>query len=267
MTILSGLRASKVLVSFQISNLYLNTPKGKIAMYNKLNSNYDFWKYDLKSPSFVLDIVGPGYRLPFKGLSPTKCNFRNNKSAMNNSNFVETAILKLLADGKIEERTDIPFCVNPQTVAEGKKKRLVLDLRHVNKFLYQPKFRYEDLNSLAHVFEQDYWFFNWDLKSRYHHVNIYKLFHNFFGFSWAINGRPRYFVFRVLPFGLSSACFCFTKLLRPFSTRWGSLGDRCFIFIDDGISGHQTRQLADFASARHKSDLARAGFIFSEKCH
>ncbi len=25
--------------------------------------------------------------------------------------------------------------------------------------------------------------------------------------------------------------------------------------------------MSDFASARHKSDLARAGFIFSEKCH
>ncbi len=151
----------------------------------------------------LLNFSCRGYRLPFKDLSPTKCNLRNNKSAMNNSNFVETAILKLLADGKIEERTDIPFCVNPLTVAEGKKKRLVLDLRHVNKFLYQPKFRYEDLNSLAQVFEQDNWFFTWDLKSGYHHVNIYKPHHDFLGFSWAINGRPRYFVFRVLPFGLS----------------------------------------------------------------
>ena len=140
--------------------------------YNRLRSNYDFCKGDLKSPQFVLDIVESGYRLLFKDSFPTKCNIKNNKYALKNSDFVETAILKLLEEGKIAERADASFCVNPLSVVEGKKKRLVLDLRHVNKFLYQPKFRYEDLSSLAQVFEQDNWFFNWDLKSGYHHVNI-----------------------------------------------------------------------------------------------
>ena len=121
--------------------------------------------------------------------------------------------------------------------------------------------------SLAQGFEQDYWFFNWDLKSGYHHVNIYEPHQDHLGFSWIINDEVRYFVFKVLPFGLSTACFCFTKLLRPFSTRWRSVGDKCFIFIDDGISGHKTRHSVCLTSARHKSDLLGAGFVFSEKCH
>ena len=45
------------------------------------------------------------------------------------------------------------------------------------------------------------------------------------------------------------------------------MGEKGFIFIDYGISGHRTRHLACLASARHKSDLLRAGFVFSEKCH
>ena len=85
---------------------------------------------------------------------------------------------------------------------EGKKKGLVLDLRHVNKFLHKPKFRYENLDSLSQVFGKGDWFFNWDLKSEYHNVNIYQPHQKYLGFSWVINGVERYFVFKVLPFGL-----------------------------------------------------------------
>ena len=45
------------------------------------------------------------------------------------------------------------------------------------------------------------------------------------------------------------------------------MGHNCFIYIDDGISGHRTKQLACIAGHRQKSDLTRAGFIFSEKCN
>ena len=77
----------------------------------------------MKSPHFVLDIVESGYRLPFEDSYTKKCNIKNNKSTFKNSNFVETAILKLLEEGKIAERTDVPFCVNPLSVVDGKKKR------------------------------------------------------------------------------------------------------------------------------------------------
>ena len=46
--------------------------------------------------------------------------------------------------------------MNPLTVAEGKKLRLVIDLREVNKYLVKPKFRYEDLRSLSEIFEQGF---------------------------------------------------------------------------------------------------------------
>ena len=58
----------------------------------------------------------------------------------------------------------LPFFVNPFSVAKG-RKRLVLDFRHVNKFLHDPKFRYENLDSSSQVFGTGDWFFNLDLKS------------------------------------------------------------------------------------------------------
>ena len=132
------------------------------------------------------------------------------------------------------------------------------------KFLHKPKCRYENLNSLSQVFEKDDCFFNWDLKLGYHHVNIYQPHQKYLGFSWVTNGVERYFVFVFkvfFPFGLSTACLYFTKLLKPFSTRWRSLGHSCFIYIDDGISGYRTKLLAITASSRQKLDLTKAGFI------
>ena len=169
-------------------------------VYNRLHNNYEFWEKDLQSTSFVLDIIDSGYRLPFKDTTPSKCFLKNNKSALKNSDFVKTAIKQLLSEGKIEECVSVPFCVNPLSVAEGIKKRLVLDLRHVNKFLFIPKFHYKDLSSLSQVSAKDDWFFNWDLKSAYHHVNIYKPHQQYLGFSWVIDGVQRFFVFRVLLF-------------------------------------------------------------------
>ena len=71
---------------------------------------------------------------------PTKCFLRNKRSALNKPELVGSAVLQLLKDTKIEEQSSAPFCVNPLSVAEGKKKTLALDFRHVNKFLHKPKF-------------------------------------------------------------------------------------------------------------------------------
>ena len=123
------------------------------------------------------------------------------------------------SNGCIVEHEVPPFCVNPLTVAEGKKLRLVVDLRHVNNYLVKPKFKHEDLRSLSQVLDEGHWFFTWDLKSGYHHVDICLDHQKYLGFAWPFSGVVRYFTFTVLSFGLSSACFCFTKLMCPLVKR------------------------------------------------
>ena len=59
------------------------------------------------------------------------------------------------------------------TVNEKNEKfRLVLALRDVNSYLHETKFRYENLKKVAELFESDYSFITFDLKSGYHHVPI-----------------------------------------------------------------------------------------------
>ena len=152
-----------------------------------------------------------------------------------------------------------PTCVNPLTVAIGKKLRLVIDLRHVNSCLVKPKFHYEELKSLSKVFQHDFWFATWDLQSGYHHVDIYEPHQTYLGFSWPYHGEQCFLAFTVLHFGLSTACFCFTKLLRPLLHRWRLLNFSCFWYLDDGISGHPDIVSASAASLIHQKDLDKSG--------
>ena len=69
------------------------------------------------------------------------------------------AISELLVNGCIVELSVPPFCVNPLSVAEGKKLRLVIDLRHVYNFLVRFKFKSEDFHSLSQVLEEGHWLF------------------------------------------------------------------------------------------------------------
>ena len=142
---------------------------GSNGVKGRLKSSLNFWVETSDVPDFVLDMIRRGYRLPFAEY-PTQCFLKNNRSALQHPEFVAEAISELLSNGFEHEVP--PFCVNPLTVAEGKKLRLVIDLRHVNNHLFKPKFKFEDLRSLSQVLDEGHWFFTWDLKSGYHHVEI-----------------------------------------------------------------------------------------------
>ena len=146
--------------------------------------------------------------------------------------------------------------------------RLVIDLRHVNSFFVKPKFKYEDLRSLSQVLEENHWFFTWDLKSGYHHIDINVDYQKYLGFAWSFNGKLRYFTFAVLPFRLSSACFCFTKLTRPLLKHWHSMGHIRFLYLDDCFTSKPYRLSALAASSIQQQDLKSSGFLCNqEKSH
>ena len=63
----------------------------------------------------------------------------NNRSAFEHPVFVAQAITELLAFGCILEHPVAAFYVNPLSVAKEKRLRLVIDLRHINKFLVEFK--------------------------------------------------------------------------------------------------------------------------------
>ena len=84
------------------------------------------------------------------------------------------------------------------------KKRLILDFKYINNHLFKDKIKFDDWNSFQNYFESNKgYLFKFDLKSRYHHTNLFEEHQTYISFSWGINQQTRYFVFIVLHFGLS----------------------------------------------------------------
>ena len=99
------------------------------------NINLAFWR-SIGAPNSILSIIENGYRLPFISL-PLTVRLRNNKSARIHADFVDQAIRELLNSNRVRIVNEQPFAVNPLSVSVQPwgKKRLILDLRHVNKSL------------------------------------------------------------------------------------------------------------------------------------
>ena len=132
--------------------------------------------------------------------------------------------------------------VNPLSVsvqAEG-KKRLVLDLRHVNPHLYKYKFKCEDICVAQQLLGEGYYLFTFDIKSAYHHIEIFESHQTYLGFQWQYHGKTTFFVFNVLLFGLSTAPYIFTKILKPAVNHWRSSGIKVCMFLDDGLGGNSS---------------------------
>ena len=68
-----------------------------------------------------------------------------------------------------------------------------------------------------------------DLKDAYLSVPIQKSDRRFLRFSWG----KKFYQFKTLPFGLTSAPYVFTKLLRPIASLLRQQGLRILIYLDD----------------------------------
>ena len=67
----------------------------------------------------------------------------------------------------------------------------------------------------------------------------------------------------MLPFGLSTACYVFTKLLRPLVRHWRGRGLKAIIYLDDGIVAVKGKDVATEESKHVKHDLESAGFVIN----
>ena len=156
--------------------------QNNVAYY--LNNNL----MKIEANEFVLNVIEHGYQLPFSSLPASK-HLKNNRSSLNNQEFVCEAIHELIQAGLIVECVQKPFVINPLTVSDnGSKKRLVLDLRHINQHIVIDHVKYEDWKLALQLLRKDFFVYAFDLKSGYHHIDVHRDFHKFLGFSWKFGG-------------------------------------------------------------------------------
>lgn len=227
---------------------------------NSLHNHYDFWK---KIGAFddILRIIKNGYNIPFAA-NPPRIHLKNNKSASQNFSFVSESIEDLIKSGCVIQVPFRPFVVSPLSVAENReKKRLILDLSVLNSYLKRDKVKFEDYKVALEYFEKDCFCIKFDLKSSYHHIDICKECQTFLGFQW----KDNYYCFTVLPFGLSTAPYIFTKCLRAMVKNWRSNNIKIVLYLDDGIAMSESFEECQRISSFIKSSLDKAGFLINHE--
>ncbi|XP_062618634.1 uncharacterized protein LOC134280240 [Saccostrea cucullata] len=95
----------------------------KLPVYGKgvkgnLAKHVEYWK-SIVASDFVIDTINNGYVVPFQ-TAPSPMKFKNNKSALENVEFVNSSISDLLESGCIEKVSFQPFVVSPLSVAVNK---------------------------------------------------------------------------------------------------------------------------------------------------
>ena len=192
-----------------------NSKKSNISLKENLKRNIAYWQNILMANESVLHIIKNGYKIPFFE-TPEKADLPNNKFSLKNEKFELESISEMLKIGSIKEVKAPPKVINPLSVSENSagKKRLILDLRYINEHLYKDKIKFDDWKCFENYLQHtDGYASEFDLKSGYHHVDVFEEHQTYLGFSWKINNILKFFVSAVLPFGLSTAPFVFTKVV------------------------------------------------------
>ena len=234
---------------------------GGSSIRGRLKQHIDFWVQELCASQWIVGMIKNGYTLPLF-VEPSSYRKANQYSACANADFVRKAVNDLVKGRFVEEVAEPPYTSSPLSVVENSvgKKRLVVNLRHVNQFLWKNQFKYEDLRIAMMLFDPGERMFKFDLKSGYHHVEIAVHHRKYLGFEW----EGHFYVFAVLPFGLASAPYVFTKLLRPLVRFWRANGLKALMYLDDGIMAVRGEEEAKKASGWVRNTLQKSGFVINE---
>ena len=201
-----------------------------------------FMEERITTDPYVLDILKEGLKLDF--VTPPGPYYEpNNRSCLDNLEVAQQKVAGWLAAGSVKEVSSRPYCCSPLTVSEKtdyltgtKKKRPCLDLsRHVNQHIVVPKIKLDDLSVSEKLISEGDYQASFDLTNAYFHINIAPAFRKYLGFSLPdSSGVTRYYVFRVMIYGLKPAAYVITRLTKPLLAHLHKRGVKASIFIDDG---------------------------------
>ena len=235
----------------------------------------DFWSQKLKPDLWTARVRAEGYKLSFiDGKWPEEYQEPNNKSALDNADFAWEQLMDWNRKGVVDIVEKKPHCVSPLTVSlrtltpEDIKKRLCLDLsRHINKLIKKETVKLASLDKALEILLPLDFQAAYDLASAYHHVSIHPDYRTLLGCSLRHpqTGKEVFFVFKCMPFGLSTATHVLTRMTKPICVYITRNGIRHTIFIDDGKVNAADKETLQWAFGFVLDTLRKAGFVISEK--
>ncbi len=140
-------------------------------------------------------------------------------------------------------------------------KRFILNLKCLNTYLENDKFKMEDLRTASKLVTHKCYMASIDLKDAYFLIPVHKDHRKYLRFRW----RNSLYEFTCLPFGICVAPRVYTKVMRPVVRCLRKIGFESCIYLDDwllfGIS-YDSCQNNVSATEKLLTDL---GFVINYK--
>lgn len=191
------------------------------------------WETITNDP-IVLEYV-KGYKIPFSFPVVQKYNPVEPSFSSTEIYYIILEIKKMLLSGAIIKCEDVPGQVISNIFLIPKSDgtfRFILNLKNLNKFVSTHHFKMEDIRTVSKLVSKYDFMANIDLKEAYFFVPIHSTSKKYLRFKF----QNQTYEFQCLPFGLSSAPYVFTKLMRPVTTYLRNRGHLLVIYLDDVLS-------------------------------
>ena len=136
------------------------------------------------------------------------------------------------------------------------KRRPVINLRRLNDFIPNEKFKMEGWLEVKEAVSRDCWFARMDLKDADLSVPIHADSQPYLAFRW----RGTLYCWSQLPFGLKSSARVFTKLLRPVVAALRKEGITLIVYLDDFLILAPSATLFEEHARRTRGMLQSLGY-------
>lgn len=137
------------------------------------------------------------------------------------------------------------------------EKRFILNLKKLNAFIEPPHFKLEDHKTVIRILTPNCFMATLDLKDAFMLIPVAEDFKKYLRFEF----MGTLYEFNCLPFGLCTAPFVFTKLLKPVAQVLRSEGLKSVIYLDDILLLGKTKEICHANIIRTKELLVSLGFI------
>ena len=195
-------------------------------MYELNASEYEA----IGAPAEVVKWIREGAKLPFSQ-EPSACFNENRVYTTQHSRFIESEINRLLTLGAIKQVDFQPKCILAMRAIPKKSgaHRLVVDCRPINVNMVVPKFHQEGIKVVSELIQTDDILMTIDVKDGFHHIPLHDESQTYVGMAW----KGKFYVWKVLCFGIAIAPYLFHKVVRPMVQYLRQQHLRLAPFVDD----------------------------------
>lgn len=231
----------------------------------RLQLHFSRWKQITSDPTILNWVLG--YKIPFE-TKPYQSNIPlNDKFSAQEVIQISSEINKLIHLKAIEicQFHKDQFCSPIFIIKKSNGSfRFILNLKKLNTFIPTEHFKLEDYRTVCKILQKNDFLVSIDLKDAYYMVSIHEESKKYLRFFF----QRKLYQFNVLPFGLCTAPFTFTKIMKPIVAHLREKGFISVVYLDDYLCiGKDYQQCLENMTATIDI-LERLGFIINrEKCN